>query len=161
MRTRSRLSFSFRTRLVFVAVLLCFAQHNAPPAIAEPATQKANPAKTAAAEIAIGREIFLREWLPNDPRSHGGDGLGPVFNDTSCVACHNLGGAGGGGPASKNVDIITAAAADPEELDAAMDVIEPNRDFLKPTLRNYQWNSPDGRFAADSGRRTTETSTAN
>ncbi|HZZ28141.1 MAG TPA: di-heme oxidoredictase family protein [Pirellulales bacterium] len=55
-----------------------------------------------------GKELFQREWLPNDPRSHGGDGLGPVFNDSSCVACHNQGGSGGGGPASKNVDIITA-----------------------------------------------------
>ena len=40
--------------------------------------------------------------------AHGGDGLGPVFNDSSCVACHNQGGAGGAGPSSKNVDIITA-----------------------------------------------------
>ena len=40
--------------------------------------------------------------------AHGGDGLGPVFNDSSCVACHNQGGIGGGGAASKNVDIITA-----------------------------------------------------
>ncbi len=55
-----------------------------------------------------GRELFLREWVVNDPRSHGGDGLGPVFNDSSCVACHNAGAPGGGGPNSKNVDIITA-----------------------------------------------------
>lgn len=104
-----------RQRLVFVAVLFCFASHREPPAAAEPAAQKTDPAKTAAAEIAIGRELFLREWLPNDPRSHGGDGLGPVFNDTSCVACHNLGGTGGGGPASKNVDIVTVAPAKDEE----------------------------------------------
>ena len=52
-----------------------------------------------------GKELFAREWIAGDPRSHGGDGLGPVFNDTSCVACHNQGGAGGGGPASKNVHI--------------------------------------------------------
>src|SRR5262249_34893620 len=45
-----------------------------------------------------GKELFTREWLPRDPRAHGGDGLGPVFNDSSCVACHNLGGVGGGGP---------------------------------------------------------------
>jgi CxxC motif-containing protein (DUF1111 family) len=57
-----------------------------------------------------GKELFQREWLPGDARAHGGDGLGPVFNDSSCVACHNLGGPGGGGPASKNVDIITAFA---------------------------------------------------
>jgi CxxC motif-containing protein (DUF1111 family) len=55
-----------------------------------------------------GRDLFLKEWLPGTPSDHGGDGLGPVYNDSSCVACHNQGGAGGAGPASKNVDIITA-----------------------------------------------------
>jgi CxxC motif-containing protein (DUF1111 family) len=45
--------------------------------------------------------------VPGDPRSHGGDGLGPLYNETSCVACHNLGAPGGAGPASKNVDIVT------------------------------------------------------
>jgi CxxC motif-containing protein (DUF1111 family) len=57
-----------------------------------------------------GKEIFTREWLPGDQRAHGGDGLGPVFNDTSCVACHNQGGPGGGGPAAKNVDIVSVFA---------------------------------------------------
>ena len=63
------------------------------------------PAEEPAAD---GRELFVREWIPNDPRSHGGDGLGPVFNDTSCVACHNQGGVGGAGPREKNATIITA-----------------------------------------------------
>jgi CxxC motif-containing protein (DUF1111 family) len=58
--------------------------------------------------LEAGRELFLREWTPGDSRSHGGDGLGPVYNDTSCVACHNAGGTGGGGPKSKNVDILSA-----------------------------------------------------
>jgi CxxC motif-containing protein (DUF1111 family) len=62
----------------------------------------------AVAQAIDGSELFSREWLPNDPRSHGGDGLGPMFNDSSCVACHNQGGVGGAGPASKNVDIVTA-----------------------------------------------------
>lgn len=62
-----------------------------------------------AVRSSVGRDLFQREWLANDPRSHDGDGLGPVFNDTSCAACHNLGGAGGGGPVHKNVEIITAA----------------------------------------------------
>ena len=56
-----------------------------------------------------GRELFEREWLPGDSRTHGGDGLGPVYNDSSCVACHNLGGNGGAGPASKNVNILSAS----------------------------------------------------
>jgi CxxC motif-containing protein (DUF1111 family) len=61
-----------------------------------------------AGRVAEGRELFLREWTPGDPRSHHGDGLGPVYNDSSCVACHNSGGSGGGGPSGKNVDIVTA-----------------------------------------------------
>lgn len=65
-------------------------------------------AKTTEVASIDGAEIFAREWIPGDARSHGGDGLGPVFNDSSCVACHNQGGVGGGGPASKNVDIVTA-----------------------------------------------------
>ena len=56
-----------------------------------------------------GRELFERVWVKDDPRSHGGDGLGPVFNGSSCVACHNLGGSGGGGTNDKNIEIVTAA----------------------------------------------------
>ncbi len=59
--------------------------------------------------VAIGYEIFNREWIPGDSRSHGGDGLGPVYNDTSCVACHNSGGSGGAGPVSKNIEILSAS----------------------------------------------------
>ena len=39
--------------------------------------------------IDVGRSLFLREWSPGVPTARGGDGLGPVYNDTSCVACHN------------------------------------------------------------------------
>jgi RNA polymerase sigma factor (sigma-70 family) len=59
-------------------------------------------------ERARGEVLFVKEWVPNDPRSHGGDGLGPVYNETSCVACHGLGAPGGAGPESKNVVLITA-----------------------------------------------------
>jgi CxxC motif-containing protein (DUF1111 family) len=67
------------------------------------------PAVADPAAVARGYEIFNREWLPNDPRSHGGDGLGPVYNETSCVACHNSGGSGGAGSTSKNIDILNAS----------------------------------------------------
>jgi len=67
----------------------------------------AGPAKTN--PVAVGYEIFNREWMPNDPRGHGGDGLGPVYNDSSCIACHNSGGSGGAGPVSKNIDILSAS----------------------------------------------------
>jgi len=45
--------------------------------------------------------------LAADARSAGGDGLGPMFNESTCVACHTLGGIGGGGPESKNVQILS------------------------------------------------------
>ncbi|MDB5351281.1 MAG: hypothetical protein JWN86_2528 [Planctomycetota bacterium] len=61
------------------------------------------------ADTPRGRELFLREWVPGVFSTRGGDGLGPVYNDTSCVACHNLGGPGGGGSASKNIDLLTAS----------------------------------------------------
>jgi CxxC motif-containing protein (DUF1111 family) len=57
--------------------------------------------------VSLGRELFARQWRPNDPRCHGGDGLGPVYNATSCVDCHSLGGPGGAGPAERNVELVT------------------------------------------------------
>ena len=62
---------------------------------------------------AEGKALFHREWVPNDPRSHGGDGLGPVYNERSCVACHKQGGAGGSGPAENNVNLVTAPRPSP------------------------------------------------
>jgi CxxC motif-containing protein (DUF1111 family) len=55
-----------------------------------------------------GRDLFLREWVPGMPSERGGDGLGPVYNQTSCVACHNQGGTGGAGGADKNIELATA-----------------------------------------------------
>ena len=55
-----------------------------------------------------GAELFTKKWTeieydtPN-PR----DGLGPMFNAESCVACHNLNGRGGAGDNSTNVQHLT------------------------------------------------------
>jgi len=57
------------------------------------------------ASVAIkeaGLTLFEHEWKPGDPLAKG-DGLGPVFNERSCVACHFQGGVGGGGDSSQNV----------------------------------------------------------
>ncbi len=56
---------------------------------------------------ANGPELFERVWRKDDPRGHGGDGLGPVFNGTSCVACHHKGGTGGAGGVDRNIEIAT------------------------------------------------------
>src|SRR5438445_13687203 len=49
-----------------------------------------------------GLILFEHEWTPGDALA-GGDGLGPVFNERSCVACHSQGGVGGGGDSRHNV----------------------------------------------------------
>lgn len=53
--------------------------------------------------VQAGESLFEHEWRPDDPLSPDGDGLGPVFNAKSCVACHRQGGVGGGGPRKNNV----------------------------------------------------------
>lgn len=99
----------------------------------KPAVKEA-AAKSSSNSHVSGKELFLREWISGDPRSHGGDGLGPVFNDSSCVACHNQGGPGGGGAASKNVDIISAFLNESSDTETAEDVstfiIQELRAFL-------------------------------
>ena len=54
-----------------------------------------------------GLELFRHEWEPNDPQALG-DGLGPVYNARSCVACHSQGGIGGAGDNSHNVTLFEA-----------------------------------------------------
>jgi CxxC motif-containing protein (DUF1111 family) len=54
-----------------------------------------------------GQRLFERVWKPNDSEAKG-DGLGPMFNERSCVACHRLGGIGGAGPNTNNAIIATA-----------------------------------------------------
>jgi CxxC motif-containing protein (DUF1111 family) len=61
--------------------------------------------------------LFSHEWTENDPLSGGGDGVGPVFNAKSCVACHFQGGTGGGGTNDKNVQAFEVM---PTRLDGEM-----------------------------------------
>lgn len=57
--------------------------------------------------VLTGRQLFEREWQIHDPLCPDGDGLGPCFNATSCVACHHQTGPGGGGINEHNVDLLT------------------------------------------------------
>ena len=65
--------------------------------------QDAEPAPVDHAAAEVGKVLFSHEWTQNDPLSPGGDGLGPVFNAKSCVACHMQAGVGGGGGLEHNV----------------------------------------------------------
>lgn len=68
-----------------------------------------HPKKADALASQAGRDLFLHEWTPGDPLAARGDGLGPVFNASSCVACHQQGGAGGSGSLEHNVTVFTRA----------------------------------------------------
>jgi CxxC motif-containing protein (DUF1111 family) len=68
-------------------------------------TPRPQPVDPAMAEA--GETLFHHEWTPDDPLSNGGDGLGPVFNATSCFACHHQGRPGGGGGLEHNVTTFT------------------------------------------------------
>lgn len=54
-----------------------------------------------------GQELFERVWQPVYGPQAGGDGLGPLFNERSCIACHFQGGIGGSGPNKNNVAVMT------------------------------------------------------
>lgn len=96
--------------------------------------------------VQAGQTLFEHEWTPNDPLSPGGDGLGPVCNAASCVACHNQGGPGGGGDLTHNVttfvfqsDAAAAVRGLPREgvihVFAKKDICSPETlNLLDPTL---------------------------
>jgi CxxC motif-containing protein (DUF1111 family) len=84
--------------LTVLALIFLCTGHNA---VADPSSEKDKQG------LAEGKELFTREWLHGDRHSHAGDGLGPVFNARSCVACHHLGGAGGAGPKETNAAVVS------------------------------------------------------
>jgi CxxC motif-containing protein (DUF1111 family) len=59
-------------------------------------------------EYVDARGLFEKLWMPGDVAPSGGDGVGPLFNERSCVGCHNLGGTGGAGDNTRNVTILSA-----------------------------------------------------
>ena len=67
---------------------------------------KIKPVVDIATQVAEGRDLFVRDWLKNPPDGSTADGLGPMYNDVSCIGCHSQGGVGGGGPLKKNVDLL-------------------------------------------------------
>lgn len=56
-------------------------------------------------QIEQGRRLFERNWPVGNP-AFGGDGLGPLFNGQSCVACHHQKGIGGGGDSRFNAKTL-------------------------------------------------------
>ena len=85
--------------------------------------------------IALGRALFDRRWLPNDARCHGGDGLGPVFNATSCLDCHSQGGPGGGGPARTNAELVTVVGKATRPTRRGRGVLDNGVEFIVNAFR--------------------------
>ncbi len=67
-------------------------------------------------EVFDGKTLFEKSWEPGKPSPKGGDGVGPLYNEVSCVACHNQGGTGGAGAKEHDVEMLTAVDATPESL---------------------------------------------
>lgn len=117
---------------------------------AEAWAKKPRVSRSRAVKEISGREIFLREWLPNDPRSHGGDGLGPVFNDTSCVACHNQGGIGGGGAEGKNVQSLSAVFVPSDtRSETRQNISSEGVSFGATVVKKTVWDEVLSLFRAD------------
>jgi CxxC motif-containing protein (DUF1111 family) len=76
---------------------------------------RAGPRVVSSEATRLGRDLFTHHFTEHDPLT-GGDGLGPVFNASSCVDCHNQGGVGGGGPADNNVTVFGLARPHPQGL---------------------------------------------
>ncbi|MFO0956051.1 MAG: di-heme oxidoredictase family protein [Isosphaeraceae bacterium] len=85
---------------------------------------------------AEGRTLFLKEWVAG-PTEAGGDGLGPLFNANACVACHNLGGAGGAGTRDHNVNILAAFVGPPSFEDHRKKLFLGELEELHPGFRNH------------------------
>ncbi len=70
-------------------------------------------ATAALSPVELGERLFYHNfgrpgaWSGPESLGSGGDGLGPMYNDVSCVACHRQAGAGGGGPNEKNALILS------------------------------------------------------
>lgn len=81
------------------------------------------------AAIEQGQRMFEHEWSMNDPRL-GNDGLGPLFNAKSCVACHHQGGVGGGGETEFNAKTVGI-----ERMEITGDLV--NNDVLVRMVRLF------------------------
>ena len=69
------------------------------------------PQTLAESAVSQGKMLFTHEWTVNDPLCPTGDGLGPVYNGTSCAQCHHQGGVGGSGTLDNNVTTFANLSA--------------------------------------------------
>lgn len=61
---------------------------------ADGGTALSTPAAPDDSQVAIGRALFKRIWVPAPSSTKANDGLGPLFNGRSCAQCHGADSAG-------------------------------------------------------------------
>jgi CxxC motif-containing protein (DUF1111 family) len=113
------------------------------------------------ADVAAGKVLFTHEFSANDPLCGDGDGLGPVFNAKSCVACHDQGGLGGSGARKHNVTVffkpsgpqgkpeqgvIHAAATAPRYQESLTNAHPQLPGLTQPTLEQLKELQGQGQF---------------
>jgi CxxC motif-containing protein (DUF1111 family) len=104
---------------------------------------RSSPSEISPQVMRQGYELFTHSWTEHDPLA-GGDGLGPVYNATSCVECHNQRGAGGGGPSEKNVTVYSLAKPHPKGLPQSGVVHRSAvKSAFQETLRQIHPSLPD------------------
>ena len=108
----------------------------------EPLPALTNARRMALEERARGELLFFKEWAVDDPKSPQGDGLGPVFNETSCVACHGLGAPGGGGPEGKNVVILSGVPSGGGRVPKGLEKIHPGFLAARSTVLHRYGTDP-------------------
>jgi CxxC motif-containing protein (DUF1111 family) len=91
---------------------------------------------TVSSEYAEARALFEKLWQPGEASAAGGDGLGPLFNENSCVGCHHLGGVGGAGTNDRNITLVAAFVGAPRH-ETGDSVFRGELEELHPGFRNH------------------------
>ena len=81
------------------------------------------------------RALFEKLWEPGEASPSGGDGVGPLYNERSCVGCHFLGGTGGAGDNLKSVTILSVVPGS-QAPGGRRPVFQGELEQLHPGLRN-------------------------
>ena len=88
-------------------------------------------------EFVLGKALFEKSWEPGQASPAGGDGLGPLYNEVSCVACHHQGGTGGGGPKDRDVLMLSLSPGTEASL-RGRGVFQGEPEDLHPGFHNRQ-----------------------
>ena len=86
--------------------------------------------------------LFKHAWKPKDPLCAGGDGLGPLFNADSCLACHHQGGSGGSGGLPFNVTAFSAQLPGQKLREGIVHAHHVDGASKQETLRNVHPDLP-------------------